>query len=248
MSRSFSYSALALRVKASGESREAWFLSAEEGIIRATLFGGPKSRLRSHVAPFHEGTLMIYRDPVKDTRKVTDFDVQSWRPGIREVWERAMAADALAETILAFQGGGGNWADAFKLATAVLDTLNEASAGNCSLLITYFFWHWIQILGLKPDISACASCRREEIHSSMSCSWYSIKKEAFFCENCVQNADLLLRIDPGTRVWLTEIELLPSSALETITIDAVSLEQARALSQTILAGALGRRLSTWEGV
>ena len=96
MSRNFSYSVLTLRVRPSGESnREAWFLSAEEGIFKATVFGGPKSRLRSQVAPFHQGRLWIYHDPVKDSRKVTDFDVSSWRPGLRELYERVMAADAL---------------------------------------------------------------------------------------------------------------------------------------------------------
>ncbi|MDR2104051.1 MAG: recombination protein O N-terminal domain-containing protein, partial [Treponema sp.] len=81
MNRSFTYSALVLRVRSSGESnREAFFLTAEEGLIRATVFGGPKSKLRSHVAPFHRGTLWVYHDPIRDSRKVTDFDVQSWRP------------------------------------------------------------------------------------------------------------------------------------------------------------------------
>ncbi|MDR1286997.1 MAG: recombination protein O N-terminal domain-containing protein, partial [Treponema sp.] len=110
MARSFIYSALVLRVRSSGESnREAFFLTAEEGLVRATVFGGPKSKLRAHVAPFHRGTLWVYHDPVRDSRKVSDFDVQLWRPGIRESYERTMAASSLAETILAAYGGGGGW-------------------------------------------------------------------------------------------------------------------------------------------
>jgi DNA repair protein RecO (recombination protein O) len=56
MPRNHTYTALILRVRPSGEShREVWFLSAEEGILRATVFGGPKSRLRSQAAPFTRG-------------------------------------------------------------------------------------------------------------------------------------------------------------------------------------------------
>jgi DNA repair protein RecO (recombination protein O) len=54
MSRSFTFPALCLRVRPSGESnREAWFLSGEEGIVKVTVFGGPKSRLRSQAAAFN---------------------------------------------------------------------------------------------------------------------------------------------------------------------------------------------------
>ena len=225
MSRSFTYSALALRVKPSGESnREAWFLTSEEGLIRATVFGGPKSRLRSQVAPFHEGRLWIYHDPVRDSRKVSDFDVQLWRPGIRELYERTMTADALAETVIASHGGGGNWPEAAKLAGNVLNALDSADAAACSRLIVYFFWHWAGILGVRPELSA-------------SVSW---------------DKSISFRPDLGVIGWLNEIESLPASELadarDEISLDAKSLEQAMALSQAVLANVLGRKLPTWDGI
>ena len=259
MPRSFTYSALALRVKPSGESnREAWFLCAEAGLIRATVFGGAKSRLRSQVAPFHEGKLLVYHEPVKDSRKVTDFDVQSWRPGIRELWERAMTAGALAETILSSQGGGGNWPEALKLAASVLDTLNEANAEACLSLAVYFLWNWAKILGIRPDLYHCASCFCEvNCNDTKEILWYSGRKEAFFCEKCrgepsvqirAPGPDSLLRISPESRLWLTEIARIPPSALEELPLDAISLEQAKLLSQAVLAGAIGKRLATWDEI
>ena len=269
MSRSFTYSALTLRVKASGESnREAWFLTAEEGILRATVFGGPKSRLRAQVAPYHSGTLWIYHDPVRDSRKVSDFDVKTYRTGIRELWERAMASGAVAETILTSQGGGGNWNEALKLAENVLDALETAEADACSRLAVYFLWHWAAILGQRPDLSVCATCscdvKRDEA------LWYSAKKEALFCENCMrrhkagQNAghntgqngglpaptdgDSWFRLGPGARLWLSGTETLPAAALSRVSLDNPSLEQAKALTKAVMAGALGRRLSTWDGI
>jgi len=251
MPRDFTCQALTLRVKASGESnREAWFLTAEEGLLRATVYGGPKSRMRAYVAPFHEGKLWIYHDPVRDSNKVSDFDVQSYRPGIREVWERAMAADAVAETILSSQGGGENWPEAVKLAGAVLDAVNEAAARACSRIAIYFLWHWAHILGVRPELSACASCSCEAKREDVL--WYSARKEVLLCEKCSVNinedTDSLLCVGGGARLWLKEIESLPPAALERVTLDEPSHEQAKALSQTVLAAALGRRLPTWNGI
>jgi len=206
--------------------------------------------MRAYVAPFHQGKLWIYHDPVRDSNKVSDFDVQSYRPGIREVWERAMAADAVAETILSSQGGGENWPEAVRLAGAVLDALNEAPAKACSRLAIYFLWHWAHILGIRPDLTACASCSCEAKREDVL--WCSARKEVFLCEECStginKDTDSLLRVGGGARLWLKEIESLPPAALERVTMDEPSLEQAKAFSQAVMAAALGRRLPTWNGI
>ena len=254
MSRSFTYSAITLRVKSAGQSnREAWFLTAEEGVLKATVFGGPKSRLRAQVAPFHQGTLWIYHDPVRDSRKVSDFDVLSYRTGIRELYERVMTAGAVAETVLASHGGGGGWPEAAKLTGSVLDAIGEADAALCSRLGVYFLWHWSDILGVRPDLSACASCAGEVPREQAL--WYSAANEGLLCERCVQRENHspakalpAVRLGPGAKLWLSSIESFPPAALTRITLDSPSLEQAKALSKTVLARALEKRLPTWEGI
>jgi len=252
MSRSFTYSAITLRVRPSGQSnREAWFLTAEEGVLRATVFGGPKSRLRAQVAPFHQGKLWIYHDPVRDSRKVSDFDVHSYRAGIRELYERVMAADAVAETVLASHGGGGGWPQAAKLTGGVLDAIGEADAALCSRLGVYFLWQWADILGVRPELSACASCAAEVPREQSL--WYSAANEALFCAGCTQResrspALSTIRLGPGARLWLSGIESLGPVALSRVTLDSPSLEQAKALSKTILARTLDKHLPTWDGI
>ncbi|MDR3301779.1 MAG: recombination protein O N-terminal domain-containing protein [Spirochaetaceae bacterium] len=148
-------SALVLRVRASGESnREAFFLTAERGLIRATVYGGPKSRLRSYVAPFHSGILYLYHDPVRDSYKVSDFDVASWRPGIREVYERTVRAGAICETILAGHGGGSDWSDALRLANLSFDAMEIADAPCSRRIALHFLWNWAELLGVRPDLDA----------------------------------------------------------------------------------------------
>ncbi|MDR2098254.1 MAG: recombination protein O N-terminal domain-containing protein [Spirochaetaceae bacterium] len=149
MSRFSACPALALRVRSSGESnREAFFLTAGMGITRAYVYGGPKSRLRSYVSPFHSGGLYLYHDPVRDSFKVTDFDVRRWRPGIRESYERTMAAAAIAETVLAGFGGGCNWTEALEQTNASLDALENAADSQVSRVFVHFLWNWAELAGV----------------------------------------------------------------------------------------------------
>jgi DNA repair protein RecO (recombination protein O) len=216
--RLFTYSALILRVRPSGEAnRDAWILTAEEGLMRATVFGGPKSKLRAHVAPYHRGKLWIYRDPVRDSRKITDFDVQSWKPGIRESYERSSAAAAIAETILAAYGGGGSWEEAFGLADASLGVLESADARGCERTFIYFLWKWAGILGIRPALN-----ETEDTGAGPGA------------------------LGPGARAWLGAALELPPPQMARRTMDGVSARQARLFVTTIVGNALGKRLGTWN--
>jgi DNA repair protein RecO (recombination protein O) len=260
MARSFTYSALVLRVRPSGESnREAWFLTAEEGIIKATVFGGPKSKLRAHIASFHLGKLWIYHDPVRDSRKVTDFDVQSWRPGIREQYARTITAGAVIETILVSHGGGGNWPEALRLANQALDALEGADENCCTRIGIHFLWNWVDLLGLRQDINHCASCACESPVDGVLL--FSTHEGILRCPSCagvspepVGSQDFLglnqveVPIGPGARRWLSAVEGLSPSLLTRYTLDNVSLIQARALVTGLMAGALGKRLGTWDSL
>jgi DNA repair protein RecO (recombination protein O) len=187
MSRNVVFSALVLRSRPSGESNnEISLLTAEEGIIKATVFGGPKSKLRSHAAPYNSGQVWIYRDPAKDYGKLSDFDVHSWRPGLRELYERTMAAAGVAETVLYTHGGGGDWSSALKLALSTLDALENANEELCERLLVHFLWRWTHFLGIQPHIESCASCGDRADSSPL---WYSAREGAVLCGNCVPKRD-----------------------------------------------------------
>ena len=245
MTRSFTYNVLTLRVKPSGEAnRDSWFLSAEEGIFRATVFGGPKSRLRAHVAPFHQGKIWIYHDPVRDSRKVTDFDVQKWRPGLREMYERTMAADAMAETLLATHAGGGTWETALNLAGSILDCLENADEKTCRHILLYFFWAWTDFLGVRPELNHCASCACEA--APLAVLWYDLTEGSFFCENCRSAGKHEIVLGPGARRWLLTAGEIDAKAALRYSMDITSLKQARSFILAVLAEALGKRLSLWD--
>jgi DNA repair protein RecO (recombination protein O) len=276
MSRSFTYQALILKTQSSGESnRDAWFLTAEEGLVRATVFGGPKSKLRAHVSPFNRGTLWIYHDPVRDSRKVSDFDVQSWRPGLRELYERTMAADAIADTILTSHGGGGNWEEALSLADSGLDALENAGEALCARIFIHFLWNWANILGLRPELGRCSSCgtghtagtstagpanMRSSIDGAAGLNgplWYDQREGIFLCSSCAGgmgggtgisagDTGRLLPLSAGGQRWLAAVEDLPGTELGRYSLDTVSLGQARAIVTAIMAEILGKQLNTWN--
>jgi DNA repair protein RecO (recombination protein O) len=248
--RSFTYNALILRVRQSGESnREAFFLTAEEGIIRAMVFGGPKSKLRAYVSPFHSGTLWIYHDPVKDSRKVTDFDVTAWRPGIREVYERTMAAGAITETILAGHGGSGNWQEALNLASESLEAVSNAAEKDIMLPFLHFLWNWADILGIQPNLNNCGVC--ESPLAQNEHVTYSAYDGNMLCARCgnlhhQNNNPSYIPLSPGARRWLIVTSSLNPNIVTRYKMDAAVLNQVRIFVTHLLTAALGRRLQSWD--
>jgi DNA repair protein RecO (recombination protein O) len=254
MARTSVHEALVLSVRSSGESnREAAFLTAEEGIIRATVFGGPKSKLRAHVESMHRGTLFLYRDPVRDSRKVVDFDVRNWRPMLRELLERSLAASAIAETILASHGGGGAWAEALALVDDSLDALELADEDGSRRTLTRFLWKWADILGARPETDSCPRCACRPADDEVV--WYSRRDASLICSACAgkspghgeYSTDGGIEVSPGARRWLAATEATNAAQALRIRLDATSAVQARRLATAALAEALGKRLRTWDG-
>lgn len=247
MNRSSVYKALVLRSRPFGESnREAWFLTAEAGLMRAAVFGGPKSRMRSYASPFHSGMAWMYHDPVKDSRKLTDFDVKEWRPGIRELYDRVMAADAAAETIIASHGGGGNWEKGFSLAASMLDALEFADIVMCNRLLIHFLWKWADFIGLRPEFDHCSHCGEPVPSGSML--WHIPGEGGLACASCLDAAQKLKywEAGPGCRHWLETVFPLSPGVISRYTLDKKSFHESKSLVTAILAEALGKKLASWE--
>ena len=244
MLRTLTCEALVLKTASSGESnREAWFLCADHGILRATVFGGPKSRLRAHVSPFHSGTLWVYRDPVRNSHKVNDFDVRSWRPGLRELYERAMTADAIVDTILGSHGGGGAWETALSLAGSSLDALAEAGEGAADRIFTHFLWNWAAFLGLRPDLG---EPDRPCEASPDGLLWFDRLEGDFTWSVPAGPGSRFLPLGPGARRWLLAAQEHTPGRILRITADPLSLTQARLVATALMTEILGRELPTWN--
>ncbi|MHC6201890.1 DNA repair protein RecO [Breznakiellaceae bacterium SP9] len=238
MKRNYIYHAIILRTKASGESnREAWALTAEEGIVQMTAYGGPKSKLRAYVAPFNQGLLYCYYDPVRQRHKVSDFDVKTWRPGLRELYERSTTACSVAQVILNSFGAGGSWDAAFALASSFLDAIETAACDTCPRLLALFLWRWLELLGLMPQLRICALCGKAIPPDSLLA--YAGEGNAL-CMPCAQKATpqhrkAFVPLSADARRWLKVAWVSGPASLSRLDIDSVSLNQATVLAQHIIA-------------
>jgi DNA repair protein RecO (recombination protein O) len=155
-----------------------------------------------------------------------------------------MAADALAETILASLGSGGSFPHALDMAGLTLDALDGADEKTCPRILIHFLWNWAGLLGVQPDLHHCSSCACEAPRDGIL--WYNTKEDALLCRNCAAGEGI--PAGPGARLWLGAVEDLEPQTLNRISLDEVSLHQAKALTTAILTSALGKRLTTWDNV
>lgn len=222
--RSWNGKALVLSLSPFGEGhREALLLTEEKGLIRAAVFGGAKSKLRSLVSPWQSGIVWIYTDPVKKSSRITDFDVQFWRQGIRESLIRSWCASVCTEIVTRSHGLSG-WV----LANAFLDGISVSDDTECRFALLRFFWRTLHAAGIAPDLTVCARCGSAE---HLSCAlpsvegpggdnvqsaqngilYYSPAEEAVLCGNCARADERRFPLSAESYVWLETVERLNPS-------------------------------------
>lgn len=107
MGRNLAAEAVVLRAEEAGEgNRRLTIYAADAGIIWATAYGGMKGKLRGLATPFNHGRVYIYRDPVRNSVKVTDFDVRSYFPAFRESLVKFYTVSLWAEFLMRSRAGG----------------------------------------------------------------------------------------------------------------------------------------------
>ena len=146
MSRNSSLQALVLSVRQYGEdNRIVKFLSKEKGIFDAVLYGGPKSKLRAYVSPYHFGNLWIYTDETKHSIKITDFGVIKCHPEIRENLFKTWCASFCAELLIKTDATG-EYEKIWTLANGFLDGISVSSEDECRIAFLRFVWRYIGIM------------------------------------------------------------------------------------------------------
>ncbi len=175
------YEAIVLRARESpAGDRILTLMTPELGLLDAFVFGGPKSKLRSLASPYATGRAFVYLDPVKDFRKLSDFEVSDSFPALREDLDRLWAACLMAEILIKTSGGGGDYPRVFALARDTLRGLDTAPPGRAAYPIVLFCWRLVYLLGLGPDPDACVSCGESLVGGGA----YSFAHEGFLCPAC----------------------------------------------------------------
>lgn len=239
--RNWSSPALVLSVRSFGEGhREAsLLLPAEHGstLLKGSVFGGAKSKLKGLVIPYHSGTVWLYSNPVKNTDKITDFEVKNYRAGLREnltrLWAAAFAAE-LAEKLK----GNIDWL----LINSFLNGLEISSEQECKTALLRFIWRLIYYSGMIPDFRHCTRCCKE-----ISGTAHFIPHEQnFICGKCINIKEFFFPIDKEASAYLSAVLNLPPKISRQAELSEKAFLQLRSLLFYLAENMIGTKLKTLE--
>lgn len=250
--RSWTTEALILTLSSWGESnREALFLTPENGLLRASVFGGAKSKLRAQVGPWQTGKLWLYTDPVKKSTKITDIDVTAWRQGIRESLVRTWCASLCAEVVTRSHGNA-DW----RVVNAFLDGIAVSDDDECRRGLLRFMWRHLIGAGVNPETGRCARCG-EAVSTALdgsgplAAAFFSPHEEAFLCPECARPEERGFPVSARALVYLDAVEHLTPAQARGLPLDGAAYAELRSVLfflLTRLAQGPLKTLETGEGI
>ena len=267
MSRNSTQEALVLAVREQGENnRSVTLLSPQEGILYATLYGGAKSKMRSLVSPFNRGRIWLYKDEVRHSVKITDFDVQSYHLSFRESLFKSWAATLAAETVIKTKCAGSP-AECWRLTNGFLDGMELSSERESRLGLIRFIWRYLALSGIKPRTDRCLWCGasfhaaavgRESLQHR---AFYDEGENGFICADCLEGSGekrgsqsffpspAAVRTFTAGKAALTYLEAisdLEPKAVRAIPLDGATVTELKSLCYHLLEAACGSRLSALD--
>ncbi len=268
MNRSSSAEALILSIRPAGEGhREAQLITPENGLFRAFVYGGSRSKLKSLVSPYHSGRIWLYTDTVRQTVKITDFDVVSFRPSIRENLYKTWAAALCAELVTKTWGGEkGQFAGTFTLVRGFLDGLGRCDETDGRIGLLPFLWRYLSLLGLSPDPEMCVRCAETFPVSTQRNSagipaetapghtrtratvqlYYSPYEGAFVCPSCARHEDRQFPVSADARGYLCAVATMTPAEARRIPLSPETAAGVKNLLFLLVRKACGSKLKTLE--
>ncbi|QTQ14153.1 DNA repair protein RecO [Treponema parvum] len=269
--------AVVLFVSPSGENnRSVCVFSMELGIIYAILYGGPKSKLKGLVSPFNRGKMYLYRDTVKNSIKITDFDVTNFHQTFRESLFKSWAASLASEIVIKTKCGGSP-AECWKIFNGFLDGIELSDEDNGRLGLIRFLWRYLELLGIRPDTSFCARCgkaffseretsaaehgksnsaeygssrveysRTEPAELIQTAAIYMPSENGFLCTSCSAPDKGGFRLCKQALHYLTAVSELEPKEVRSLRCTAKAVNEMRDLTFYMIEAAAGLRLKSIE--
>lgn len=249
MQRSFSSPAIILSLKPSGENNTSvTIITPEKGIMYVTLYGGPKSRLKSLVTRFNSGIIYIYENPEKNQIKISDFDVKSYHNSFSENLFKYYAA-SLASELAVKTSCAGSFEQCWNLISAFFDGMELCNEDQSRLGLIRFLWRYLELLGVQPDTSRCGSCGSDFSGSRFApgqISHYNITDNTFICEECFSSGEYSIPLKIQALRYLTGISTLSPGQARKNTVDKEAYFQMRELVFFLIQNHLDIKLNSIE--
>ncbi len=263
MPRQITTQAVVCYIKPAGENNSSvCLLTQRDGIVFATMYGGPKSRLRSLVSAWNSGTAYLSQPRKGGALKIYDFDVREYHLSFRESLYKTYAASLAAEMAIKTKCAGsppGCWT----LVSGFLDGLERCRTDSqCGAGLLRFLWRYLGLLGICPDASCCRRCgagfsagdtdgAAPRIHGG---AFFCPEENGFVCRDCsagtggtaeTAGADPLYLGAEEMR-YLGAVSALPPAEARRIPLSADAARRIRTLVFSLAESACGTKLKSIE--
>lgn len=247
MQRNSSTPAIILSLRPLGENNSSvTILTPTEGISYVTLYGGPKSKMRSLVSQFNSGNIWMYENPEKKQTKITDFEVLNYHPSFSQNLFKLYAASLAAELAIKTNCAGSN-EQCFTLVKGLYDGMELCDEEQSRLGLIRFLWRYLELMGIQPETHCCGHCGKsflQEIESD-SISYYNNYENNFICSSC-NTEKSALKLNTSAVQYLTGITVLTPAQSRQLKIDRTIYEQIRKLVFFLIENSIEQKLNSIE--
>lgn len=252
MNRSTSAPALILNLKPLGENNSSvTLLTPDAGIVYATLYGGPKSKLRSLVSQWNSGTIWLYENPEKNQIKISDFEVKNYHSSFSENLFKMYAASLAAELAIKTRCGGSN-EEAFRIISGFFDGMELSNEEQSRVGLLRFLWRYIELLGIQPETHICSSCGKSFLDTQFApddVSYYNSISNSFICSDCQSqdySENIYMKLKGAAIQYLSAVTFLKPAEVRKLQIDKEAYDQLKQLIFFLIESNIEQKLNTIE--
>lgn len=248
MNRTTSNNAIVLSLKTLGENNfSVTILTREQGVIFGTLYGGPKSKLRSLVSQWNAGVIYLYENQEKNQIKISDFDVKKFHDSFSENLFKSFASSLAAEIVIKTRCGGSNQ-QVFDLVSGFFDGMELSDEAQSRVGLIRFLWRYLEILGVQPDSSSCSFCGKSFLSEFApdSNSYYNVGANSFICRECYNKDEIVYPLSTLGAVYLTGLTNLQPAEARKLKIDKETYQQIKQIVFYLIEKNIETKLNTLE--
>lgn len=252
MTRSNQTPALILSLRPLGENNTSvTFITPNDGVRYATLYGGPKSKLRSLVAQWNSGIIWLYNTPEKNQTKITDFEVHNYHDSFGKNIFKMYAASLASELAIKTRCAGSN-EQCFKILNGFLDGMELCNEEQSRMGLLRFLWRYLEMLGIQPPIHACSECGKTFLDSKFapySVSYYNSMENSFICHDCSSIAaenPAVIPISTEAVKYLSAVTVLTPSESRRLPLDKTCYEQIKQIVFFLIENSIDQKLNSIE--
>ena len=235
MQRSYYTKAIVLNLKETGENNNSvTLITPDKGVIYTTLYGGPKSKLRSLVAQWHSGTVWLYENAEKKQTKISDFEVANYHTTFGQNLFKMYAASLAAEIAIKTRCAGSP-EQCHTLLQGFLDGMELCDEEQSRLGLIRFLWRYLELMGVQPDATVTGA------FAPNSNSYYNR------IENCFEedsDGQYNIPVSHEALSYLASITLLQPSQVRLLKISKETYEELKQFVFFLLESNLETELNT----